>query len=170
MSTPAGNSYMKDQVLTASGPRLHLMLIEGALRFVQQTQQLWEKGEHENGGEALLRGQEIVAELMAGTAKSESELGRKFASIYLFIYRSLVEAHLESSITKLADAARVLEAERETWRQVCERITSPGAATASQDSPSPIPSPHHARSTASVLDSASLPPDSPMSGGVAFEA
>jgi hypothetical protein len=42
--------------------------------------------------------------------------------VYGCVFRTLVAAHLERSEKKLAEAASILEIERDTWRQVCQKL------------------------------------------------
>jgi hypothetical protein len=53
------------------------------------------------------------------------ELVANVAAVYNFVFRSLIEAGLKRDAGKLENAVRVLEIERETWRQVCERLGAP---------------------------------------------
>ncbi len=123
MQSTAGNIYLETEVLTATPVKLQLMLIEAAIRFGRQAGTLWEQGEDEAAGEALLRMQKIVGELIAGlNAEKEPELVHKVASVYLFIFRTLTAAHLHRDAEKLNDALRVLEVERDTWRQVSRQM------------------------------------------------
>jgi hypothetical protein len=48
------------------------------------------------------------------------------AGVYVFVYRSLVEASLHQSEQKLEDAVRVLRIEEETWRLLCEQLGDNG--------------------------------------------
>ena len=142
MNTTANDSYLATEVLTASPQRLHLMLIDGAIRNCNRTLHCWENKEYEPAFEALLRAQKIVSEIL-GTIdfEADTDLIRKVAGVYTFIYRCLTEAALSRNASKVADALRVLTVERETWQQVCEKSTkestsiSPAwSAAASNDS------------------------------------
>ncbi len=69
--------------------------------------------------------QEIVAQLLAGLAPDRRPpLLRKVAAVYTFVFRSLAIAHLQQNEKSLDDALRVLEIERETWRDVCQHLGS----------------------------------------------
>lgn len=70
-----------------------------------------------------------------------SPLVSRIAGIYVFIYKSLVMAHMKRDIARLNDAIRVLEIERETWRQVCERHAESGP----RETKPPIPAPLSAK-------------------------
>lgn len=146
------DTYLETQVFTATPQKLQLMLLEGALRFARQAAEHWRLGRIYEGGEALIGCQNIVAELMR-VLKPEvaPALVEKVSSVYRFVFRTLVEAGMKRDAGKLADAVRLLEIERDTWRQVCERLATHAQA------PSGIPAPH-------------LPSRPVASGGFALEA
>ena len=67
--------------------------------------------------------QEIVTQMLAGLQSDRSQpLVRHMAAIYSFIIKSLAKGYLQRDEASLADALRVLEIERETWRQVCQQL------------------------------------------------
>lgn len=120
------DKYFENQVCTATPQRLRLMLIDGALSYARKATQHWEQGRIYEGGEAIVGCQRIVTELLRGLrADLAPELVANVAAVYNYIFRSLIEAALKRDGGKLADAMRVLEIERETWRQVCEQLGSP---------------------------------------------
>lgn len=131
------DTYFDTQVLTAPPQKLQLMLLEGALRFARQAAEHWRGGRIYEGGEALIGCQNIVAELMR-VLKPEvaPALVEKVSSVYRFVFRTLVEAGMKRDAGKLADAVRLLEIERDTWRQVCERLATHDQA------PNAVPTPH----------------------------
>jgi flagellar protein FliS len=122
MQPSARDSYLETQVMTASPQKLRLMLIEGAIRFANQTQHLWEQQRDEEALESSIRAREIVSELMTSLSGNAEPLAKQILPLYVFIFRTITEAQLERSAAKLADALRVLGEERETWRQVCEKF------------------------------------------------
>lgn len=123
MNLSARDNYLTTEVMTATPQKLQLMLIEAALRMGQQTIEHWKANEEEQAVETLIRCQQIITELLCGLQPDQdSELVRRVASVYLFIFRSLSVAHLERSEQKVADAMSVLEIERETWQQVCAKL------------------------------------------------
>lgn len=123
MNTLAQDEYLVNEVLTAAPQKLHLMLLDAALRLAQRAEPLWNQARDEEAGEALLRAQEIVTELLAGlAAHREAPLARRVAAEYTFVFNSLVQAHLRKDRSKLADAIRVVQEERATWQQVCSQL------------------------------------------------
>ncbi|HEX7375796.1 MAG TPA: flagellar export chaperone FliS [Pirellulales bacterium] len=128
--------YFADQVLTASPQRLQLMSLDGALQYARRAIQHWEAGKIYEGGEALIGCQQIVAELLRGLRPEQApELVAQVTALYHFVFRTLVEAASQRSVSKLNEAIAVLEIERETWRQVCERLGSALEAPAPSAAP-----------------------------------
>ena len=123
MNSAARDEYLTTDVLTAAPQKLQLLLIEGAIRFGRQAELHWQRHENEAAFNAVVRCQEIVTQLIAGLAENlETPLVRQISAVYAFIYRALVSAAFHHNADKLAEALRVLEIERETWQQVCERM------------------------------------------------
>ena len=119
----AREEYLTTEVFTAAPQKLHLMLIEAAIRFARQAERHLQAREYEPAFQALIRSQEIVTQLIAGLAPNlESPLVRRIGSVYAFVHRTLIHASVRRDDRKLAEAIRVLEIERETWRLVCERL------------------------------------------------
>jgi flagellar protein FliS len=107
------------------------MLIEGAIRFGQQTRDLWGQNRAEEAQEPMIRCRRIVTEIIGSIKPDAGDLARNVRSIYAYLFRLLTEANWERSEKKLDDVLRILSIERDTWRQVCEKL----GATA--DSPTP---------------------------------
>jgi flagellar protein FliS len=125
MQPPAGSHYLETDVFTATPQRLQLMLIDGAIRFVARTRLLWQEGKNDQACESLIRAQQIVTQLLAAlNDRIDPKLTCRVASIYLFVFRTLVDANLHRDVAKLDEVSRVLEIERETWRQLCEKLGS----------------------------------------------
>jgi flagellar protein FliS len=128
-STP--EIYLEMQVSTATPQRLRLMLIDGALRQARRTAELWRDGQFDSSLEALIRCREIVGELIAGIDKEASPLASQVSSVYVFLFSLLTEVQQTRDGQQLAAIIRVLEEERETWRQVCEQVPDRISAAAS---------------------------------------
>jgi flagellar protein FliS len=137
------DEYLANQVMTATPQRLHLMLLEAAIRYCDRTRQLWHAGLEGPASEALAKAQEIVSEMLASLNYSQQpELAGRIAGVYNFIFRAVVNASLKRDERSLADASRILEIERETWREIV-RMTA-GSSTrqhAAHGTPAPIAMP-----------------------------
>ena len=86
MNTDAKDRYFNDQVMTAPPQKLHLMLLEAALRHARTAQRHWDEGNDPDASDSLIRSQEVIAELLTAL-KSEvaPELVSQVAGVYLFI-------------------------------------------------------------------------------------
>jgi flagellar secretion chaperone FliS len=163
MPQQARDSYLVTEVMTATPQKLHLMLIEGAMRLVHRALQHWAAREEVQAVEALSRAQEIVGEILAGfDREADPSLVNRVAAIYAFVLRSLVEASFERDPKKVAGVLRVLESERQTWRQLCEQTA--GQPPVSRPTPSPAA---HCAFPSGVTESLS---SAPQSGQFSFEA
>jgi flagellar protein FliS len=141
--------YLEQEVLTASPEKLQLLLIEGAIRHGQRAKLLWSQSENEAAGEALVRMQEIISQIIAGLSHDRSQpLVRQMAAIYAFLVRALGSAHRRRDEKSLDDALHVLSIERETWRQVCQQAPAEPARPAA---PHFAPHSNHADSASERL-------------------
>jgi flagellar secretion chaperone FliS len=129
------SSYLESKVLTASPQRLHLMLIEGAIRFGRQAEEALRRGDNAAAAAPLLRVIDIVGEMLAGVRTIKSELNQKIADLYWFLFRRVSEAKINSDAAALAQALRLLEFERQTWQLACEKLG--GDSTAATPPPPP---------------------------------
>src|SRR5215213_1720178 len=116
------SSYLESQILTASPYRLHLMLIEGAIRFGRQADEAFRRGDEAAAAGPLLRMIDIVGEMLVGVRENKTDLTRKIAELYLFIFRRVSEAKINADAAALGEALRLLEFERQTWQQLCEKL------------------------------------------------
>jgi flagellar protein FliS len=126
------SAYLESKVRTASPQRLHLLLIEGAIRFGRQADEALRRGDKVAASAHLLRVIDIVGEMLAGMRSTKSELNEKIADLYWFIFRRVSEAKINVEPAPLAEALRLLEFERQTWQLACEKLGGdPGVATQS---------------------------------------
>lgn len=118
------NPYLRDAVLTASPEKLQLMLYDGAIRFLRQANEAIDRKDFETSFLRLTRAQNIVLEMRNGlNFDVNPELCKRAAAIYDFLYHKLIEANVTRDPRHIADALRVLEIERETWRMIVDKLT-----------------------------------------------
>jgi flagellar protein FliS len=122
------STYLESKVLTAPPHRLHLMLIEGAIRFGRQADAALQRGDTTAAAAPLLRVIDILGEMLAAVREKKTELNQRLADVYLFLFCRVSEAKINSDVAALAEALRILEFERETWQMVCEKFGGAGSA------------------------------------------
>jgi flagellar protein FliS len=132
------SEYLKTKVLTASSEELQLFLYDGAIRFASQARDHLEAGKFEEAHEQLVRSQEIVMQMMSGLDREVNpDLTGRLASLYLFIYRRLVDGNMGRKVEPIDDAIRILRYERETWLMLIDKIRKMNSG--SDADPAPLP-------------------------------
>lgn len=146
MPNPGQREYLEAKVQTASAPQLHLMLIDGALRFGREAEKALLREDDETALPLLRKTMKIVAELLAGVKKGESEVNQKLVQLYQFVYARLTSVYAKSDFKMMAEAIQILEFEQQTWRLACEKVLKEQAvvsnAKASNSSKAIAPTPH----------------------------
>jgi flagellar secretion chaperone FliS len=167
MMTDKNREYLEARIQTANSAQLHMMLLDGALRFAREAEKGVLRGEELAYHAPLMRTLDIVEELLAGVRHSDDELNEKLAGLYTFVYMRLMSVYVNGDKQMMAEALRVLEFQRETWRQAVDKLATetkseaPAASAAPLAKKVPAPKPH--------LGGGSVTADIPV-GGLSFEA
>ena len=184
MQMSAREEYLTTEVMTATPQRLQLLLIEAAIRSIEYAREHLDEPDYGPACEAIIRAEQIISEMLASlNHDTSSDLVKKVASVYLFVFRRLMEANHEHSEMKLKEALEVLNVERETWKQVCEKVAAeekagevaqpqvlPSEGT-SQQAPTRAVPPMPGVSTLDLSDSPDIvPAESLPSSGFSLEA
>lgn len=109
--------YQATQIQTASTGELVLLLYDGAVRFLSRAQAALAERRLDDASADLVRAQEIVLELVAGLdLERGGALAANLRELYLFIYKTLLEANLRKDGTAIATVLRLLEPVRSAWQ------------------------------------------------------
>ncbi|MCD6405508.1 MAG: flagellar export chaperone FliS [Planctomycetes bacterium] len=129
MTAQRANAYLKAQILTAPPEKLQLMLYEGAIRFATQSKEKIRQRDYEASCELLVKAQNIVLELICGLRpEHNASLCNRMASVYAFIYRTLVEANVHHDTAAVDDAVSVLSIQRDIWLELLDKLAEDRAA------------------------------------------
>lgn len=128
-------SYLESKVLTAPPYRLQLMLIEGAIRFGRLAEQELRQGNQVAAATPLMRVLDIMGELLAGAREKKSELNTKVADLYWYLFRQISQAKISGDAAVLGAALELLDYERQTWQQVCDKLNADNSAPAAPSVP-----------------------------------
>ena len=155
----ARKSYIEQEVYTATPQKLQLLLVEAAIKNINLTKKLWQEERFEEALEPHSKAQSIIAEILCSLdQKGAPEIAQSLASIYVFIFRRIAEASFDQNLQYLDDAVKVLSAERQTWKEVCEKFGSTrdtaDTGTVSFESKEKVPAPKSVK-TKSVSQSES---------------
>ena len=117
------DEYLETQVMTATPHQLHLMVIDGAIRYATQAEEALQENDFETSHFALNRSREFVTELIGGLDQERSdEIVNQLKSLFMFVYQNLVNADMKRDVSKARDALKILKMHRETWMELGEKV------------------------------------------------
>lgn len=117
------DDYLETQVMTAAPQNLHLMVVEGAVRFASQAKVALEEQDFELSHFALGRSRDFVNEMIAGlNGEQTPELVNQLKGLFAFAYERLVRADHERDPKLVSEALVVLEQHLATWRELVETL------------------------------------------------
>lgn len=135
MPVPTTNPYLRTKVMTASPAELRLMLLDGAIKFLQQGKAGLEAKDYEASYNGISRTQSILMELInALRPEHAKELCTKLSGLYTFMYTRLIAAATDRDPAIAQEVLDLLQYERETWRLVMDQQ----AAAEKTSTPSPV--------------------------------
>ena len=144
MTAMQNSQYLESRVLTAPPQRLHLILIEGAIRFGRQAEALLRRNEIIAAEPPLMRAIDIAGELLVAARQNRSEITDKLAAFYGYLFRALATVKVNSDADLLAETLELLEFDRQTWQMVCEKLAAEPTVSAVHSAGAPISKPQRA--------------------------
>jgi flagellar secretion chaperone FliS len=116
-------AYLETQVLTATPERLHLLVVDAAIRFARQGEAALEAKNIEAAFLALDNCRSCVTEILGGiNSDPNPELAERLKGLFVFVQRNLVYADLKRDPQLVRDALAILETHRQTWLALMERL------------------------------------------------
>jgi flagellar protein FliS len=135
MAIAPPDRYLESKVLAAPPHRLHLMLIEGAIRNGRQAEVALRRGDQLASAAPLVRLIDIVGEMLVGVRDQRTGVNKNLTELYWYLFRRVSEAKIHSDATILAEVLRLLEYERETWALACAKLGAESAASVQARAP-----------------------------------
>ncbi|MEX2446427.1 MAG: flagellar export chaperone FliS [Dehalococcoidia bacterium] len=132
------DTYQRMQAETATPGQLIALLYDAMLRGLARAESGLEQHDMEAAHAALIRGQDIVLELVASldmdAAGAPGEIARQMAPLYEYMYRRLLDASLQKDVEAVREVRRLLLPVRDAWAAVVQQ-TAEHDATAGVDTP-----------------------------------
>lgn len=120
-----GSDYIENQVLTATPHQLHLMVVDGALRFARKAALAAEQQNFEQAHFALDKSRDLVAELIGGLDPAQQpELVDQLKALFVFVYENLNHADVKQEASFIHDAIKILSIHRESWCELIQQLQS----------------------------------------------
>src|SRR5580658_7789276 len=121
--------YRETKILTATPHQLHLMVIDGAIRFATAAETALQSRNFKLAETHLARANECVATLIAGLdASRQPDLVERLKSVFAFVQRTLAEADRRHDSRLIPEALAVLRLHRQTWLALGEKLAQEAAA------------------------------------------
>lgn len=115
----AGNLYMNNEVMTASGKKLVTMLYEGAVKFLKRSLMAMDNNDIEGTGKNLVKAQAIIIELMSTLDFEEGGIiAENLHALYGYMYKQLVEANIRKRPENISEVMEYLEELKDTWEKI----------------------------------------------------
>ncbi|MEM1424113.1 MAG: flagellar export chaperone FliS [Planctomycetota bacterium] len=154
MAFDIDNPYFRHKVMTASPQELRLLLLEGAVHFVDVGREGLAQKDYEKVYEGFSQSKAIVMELITSlNHEVDPDLCARVQSLYTYIYSLLVDASFKRDDDKAREARERLEFEKETWTLLMGQLQQEGAAGA----PGEGASVSSVRATGSVAPAPTIP-------------
>jgi flagellar protein FliS len=115
------------------------MLIEGAIRYGKEAEAALRRGDAVAADGPAMRLIDVISEMLVGVRQNKSELNQKIAQLYVYMFRLAGEAKVNDDADKLVELLGLLEFERQTWQQVCDKLGSTPAAASAPHRPIALP-------------------------------
>jgi flagellar secretion chaperone FliS len=116
-------AYLETQVLTATPERLHLLVVDAAIRFARQGEAALEAKDIETAFFALDNCRACVTEILGRiNAAPNPDLAERLKGLFVFVQRNLVYADLKRDPQLVREARAILETHRQTWLALMERV------------------------------------------------
>lgn len=112
----AYNQYKQNSVFTSTPEELTLMLYNGLVKFIMQSQAALDEKDMEKANNSIIRAQDILKNFQA-TLDMKYEVSETLDLLYDFMYRHLVEANLKKDKAMLEDILGLAKELRDTWQQ-----------------------------------------------------
>lgn len=140
-----GKDYIETQVLTAQPHQLHLMVVDGALRFARKAAQYAQNNNFEQAHFALDKSRDLVAELIGGLDPAQQpEMVEQLKALFVFVYENLNHADVKQDASYIHDAIKILSIHREAWCELIEQLQSVTTdEKKTVHSHEPLKRPHH---------------------------
>ncbi|GAB4519826.1 MAG: hypothetical protein Tsb0013_23580 [Phycisphaerales bacterium] len=127
MAFDINNPYFRHKVMTASPQELRMLLLDGAIHFVDIGREGLANQDWEKVYEGFSQSKAIVMELITSlNHEVDPDLCARVQSLYTYIYSLLIDASFKRDDAKAKEARERLEYERETWGMLMQQLHKDG--------------------------------------------
>jgi len=130
------STYKETRIKTAGQGQLIIMLYDAGVQQLDQALELMHLNETEKKdpariekiGKAVVKTQEIIAELMASLDFEEGgDIAKNLFSLYAWFNRELLEGNMKQDIERIASIRNMIEGLRGAWQEIAASSVSEAA-------------------------------------------
>ncbi|MCL5958016.1 MAG: flagellar export chaperone FliS [Chloroflexi bacterium] len=115
--TDGYQQYKTMQTQTADRGELVVMLYQGAIKFLGRASAALEAGQPEEAHVNLVRGQDVIAELMGSLNPDGGEIAQNLFTLYEYMHYRLVQANIQKDPRLVAEVTQLLRELLPSWQQ-----------------------------------------------------
>ncbi len=116
------DNYKKNQVATATGGQLIIMLYDGAIRFLKKSLKDIDEKNVEASHNHITRARKIVLELMFSLDMDKGgEIAQNLYELYFFMNQELIRANMKKDKDVIDQCIVLLNDLRATWKDVIKQ-------------------------------------------------
>lgn len=116
-NTRAYQQYSTMQAQTADRGELVVMLYQGAIKFLSRAAAALQAGNVLDAHNGLVRGQDIIAELMGSLNPEVDEISNNLFRVYEYMHYRLVEANMHKDPQPIEEVTQLLRELLPAWQQ-----------------------------------------------------
>lgn len=118
----AGNAYIENMIKTASPAKLVEMLYVNAVDRLKRAAKFIKDNDIAKATEQISKVESIILELnISLDMEKGGEIAKHLRALYNYMYRRLLEANMEKSISKVEEVRELLQGLLEAWREAMKR-------------------------------------------------
>ncbi len=123
------NTYQTTEILTADPGKLILLLYNGAILFLQQSNEKLQEKDYEQKGVLLMKAHAIVSELLGCLDEEKGgEIATRLKSIYTYMLQRIIDADIKKDFRAIDEVILLLSELREAWQQIITKNRSDEAS------------------------------------------
>lgn len=112
-------SYLKNQVMSASPAQLISMLMAGAIKNIKLAQKAIAANNKPQTHAKIVLAQDIILELKYAVNQDvDGSIGLELINLYEYMYEQLIQANINNDSAKLAEVDTLMTDLLTTWKQL----------------------------------------------------
>ena len=113
-------AYKKVQIQTANQGKLIVMMYDGIIKNINKALDYLPQKKYEDINNAIIKAQDIIAELMASLNMDVGTISQNLLSIYLYMNQKLLQANIKKIKEPLLEVKKIASELKEVWEKISD--------------------------------------------------